>query len=173
MCRSSPGRSKRASPTFTPSAMCATGHTESRRLRGGRRARRRRVDRASAERGRAACGFDGRGACYIEFGAGRIGRVDVDFFSDPEANGHVTSRQSRCEPIRSISGRAAVPAGSAVEVVARAVRAIFRPLSHGAYPGGAASPADLKRSVVRGRPHSGSSALWLARRSELFPEIAL
>jgi sulfide:quinone oxidoreductase len=26
----------------------------------------------------------GTGSCYIEFGAGRIGRVDVDFFSDPE-----------------------------------------------------------------------------------------
>ena len=26
----------------------------------------------------------GTGTCYIEFGAGRIGRVDVDFFSDPE-----------------------------------------------------------------------------------------
>ena len=25
----------------------------------------------------------GTGSCYIEFGAGRIGRVDVDFFSDP------------------------------------------------------------------------------------------
>jgi sulfide:quinone oxidoreductase len=26
----------------------------------------------------------GVGSCYIEFGAGRIGRVDVDFFSDPD-----------------------------------------------------------------------------------------
>jgi sulfide:quinone oxidoreductase len=26
----------------------------------------------------------GIGSCYIEFGAGRIGRVDVDFFSDPD-----------------------------------------------------------------------------------------
>lgn len=26
----------------------------------------------------------GTGSCYIEFGAGRIGRVDVDFFSNPE-----------------------------------------------------------------------------------------
>jgi len=26
----------------------------------------------------------GTGTCYIEFGAGRIGRVDVDFFSDPD-----------------------------------------------------------------------------------------
>jgi sulfide:quinone oxidoreductase len=26
----------------------------------------------------------GKGSCYIEFGAGRIGRVDVDFFSDPK-----------------------------------------------------------------------------------------
>ena len=27
---------------------------------------------------------EGKGVCYIEFGGGRIGRVDVDFFSDPE-----------------------------------------------------------------------------------------
>jgi sulfide:quinone oxidoreductase len=26
----------------------------------------------------------GLGTCYIEFGAGRIGRVDVDFFSNPD-----------------------------------------------------------------------------------------
>jgi sulfide:quinone oxidoreductase len=29
----------------------------------------------------------GTGSCYIEFGAGRIGRVDVDFFSNPEPTG--------------------------------------------------------------------------------------
>ena len=32
-------------------------------------------------------GYDGRGSCYIEFGAGRIGRVDVDFFSGPKPTG--------------------------------------------------------------------------------------
>jgi sulfide:quinone oxidoreductase len=26
--------------------------------------------------------YDGTGSCWIEFGAGRVGRVDVDFFSD-------------------------------------------------------------------------------------------
>ena len=31
--------------------------------------------------------YGGRGACYIEFGAGRIGRVDVDFFSGPKPTG--------------------------------------------------------------------------------------
>jgi sulfide:quinone oxidoreductase len=31
--------------------------------------------------------YDGRGACYIEFGAGRVGRVDVDFFSGPKPTG--------------------------------------------------------------------------------------
>ena len=28
-------------------------------------------------------GFDGTGACYMEFGAGQVARVDVDFFSTP------------------------------------------------------------------------------------------
>jgi sulfide:quinone oxidoreductase len=31
--------------------------------------------------------FDGRGSCYIEFGAGRVGRVDVDFLSAPSPTG--------------------------------------------------------------------------------------
>lgn len=31
--------------------------------------------------------YDGAGTCYIEFGAGRIGRVDVDFFSGPKPTG--------------------------------------------------------------------------------------
>jgi sulfide:quinone oxidoreductase len=35
----------------------------------------------------AAEGYDGRGSCYIEFGAGSVGRVDVDFFSGPKPTG--------------------------------------------------------------------------------------
>ncbi|HEV7774024.1 MAG TPA: FAD-dependent oxidoreductase [Conexibacter sp.] len=31
--------------------------------------------------------FDGRGVCYIEFGAGRVGAVSVDFFSGPKPTG--------------------------------------------------------------------------------------
>ena len=31
--------------------------------------------------------YDGRGACYVEFGAGRVGRVDVDFLSGPQPTG--------------------------------------------------------------------------------------
>ena len=31
--------------------------------------------------------YDGRGSCYIEFGAGRVGRVDIDFFSGPKPTG--------------------------------------------------------------------------------------
>jgi len=31
--------------------------------------------------------YGGKGSCYIEFGAGRIGRVDVDFFSGPKPAG--------------------------------------------------------------------------------------
>ena len=32
-------------------------------------------------------GYGGRGSCYIEFGAGRVGRVDVDFLSGPSPTG--------------------------------------------------------------------------------------
>jgi sulfide:quinone oxidoreductase len=31
--------------------------------------------------------YDGRGSCYIEFGAGRVGRVDIDFLSGPTRTG--------------------------------------------------------------------------------------
>lgn len=31
--------------------------------------------------------YGGAGSCYIEFGAGRIGRVDIDFFSGPKPTG--------------------------------------------------------------------------------------
>jgi sulfide:quinone oxidoreductase len=31
--------------------------------------------------------YNGAGTCYIEFGAGRVGRVDVDFFSGPKPTG--------------------------------------------------------------------------------------
>ena len=42
----------------------------------------------AAARGEALDGaFDGRGSCYIEFGGGRVGRVDVDFLSGPKPTG--------------------------------------------------------------------------------------
>lgn len=31
--------------------------------------------------------YDGRGSCYIEFGGGNVGRVDIDFLSGPEKTG--------------------------------------------------------------------------------------
>jgi sulfide:quinone oxidoreductase len=31
--------------------------------------------------------FDGRGYCYLEFGEGRVGRVDIDFLSGPKPTG--------------------------------------------------------------------------------------
>jgi sulfide:quinone oxidoreductase len=31
--------------------------------------------------------YDGHGTCYIEFGGGRIGKVEVDFFSGPTPTG--------------------------------------------------------------------------------------
>ena len=37
--------------------------------------------------GAGPAGYDGRGACYVEFGAGLVGRVDVDFLSGPKPTG--------------------------------------------------------------------------------------
>jgi sulfide:quinone oxidoreductase len=41
--------------------------------------------RARGEESSAA--YDGRGSCFLEFGAGRVGRVDVDFLSGPKPTG--------------------------------------------------------------------------------------
>ena len=35
----------------------------------------------------AAARYGGTGSCYIEFGQGRVGRVDVDFLSGPSPTG--------------------------------------------------------------------------------------
>jgi sulfide:quinone oxidoreductase len=42
---------------------------------------------ADAERGERPQAYEGRGSCYIEFGSGRVGRVDVDFLSGPKPTG--------------------------------------------------------------------------------------
>jgi sulfide:quinone oxidoreductase len=42
---------------------------------------------AKLERGEEPGPYDGRGSCYIEFGGGRVGRVDVDFLSGPKPTG--------------------------------------------------------------------------------------
>jgi sulfide:quinone oxidoreductase len=42
---------------------------------------------AQAEREESQETYDGRGSCYIEFGSGRVGRVDVDFLSGPKPTG--------------------------------------------------------------------------------------
>ncbi len=42
---------------------------------------------ADAGRGEKPGGYEGRGSCFIEFGSGRVGRVDVDFLSGPKPTG--------------------------------------------------------------------------------------
>ena len=65
----------------------------------------------------------GVGSCYIEFGAGRVGRVDVDFLSGPKPTGtfQEPSRGARRREA-STSARAAAPAGSALTTAVRARR---------------------------------------------------
>jgi sulfide:quinone oxidoreductase len=42
---------------------------------------------AKLRKGGKATEYDGFGACYIEFGGGRIGKVEVNFFSGPTPTG--------------------------------------------------------------------------------------
>lgn len=42
---------------------------------------------AAIEQGEEPEPYDGLGSCYIEFGGGRVGRVDVDFLSGPKPTG--------------------------------------------------------------------------------------
>ena len=43
------------------------------------------VDRVRG--GAAAAPYDGRGTCYLEFGAGRVGKVEVSFLSGEQPRG--------------------------------------------------------------------------------------
>ena len=53
--------------------------------------------------------YAGAGSCYVEFGGGRVGRVDVDFFSGPKPTGtyHGASVALRAEKERFASSRRA------------------------------------------------------------------
>jgi sulfide:quinone oxidoreductase len=42
---------------------------------------------AQLQGGELPAAYDGRGSCYVEFGAGSVGRVDVDFLSGPKPTG--------------------------------------------------------------------------------------
>ena len=42
---------------------------------------------AGLGRGEPPGAYDGLGSCYVEFGAGRVGRIDVDFLSGPKPTG--------------------------------------------------------------------------------------
>jgi sulfide:quinone oxidoreductase len=42
---------------------------------------------AEVRSAQTSAAYEGRGSCYIEFGAGRVGRVDVDFLSGPKPTG--------------------------------------------------------------------------------------
>lgn len=54
---------------------------------------------AAVEGAGTAGTYAGAGSCYIEFGSGRIGRVDVDFFSGPSPTGifHAPSLELRAD----------------------------------------------------------------------------
>ena len=63
-----------------------------RRPQGRRLCRGRRADRGPGSdppgaHGDAPGAYDGKGSCYIEFGGGRVGRVDIDFLSGPNKTG--------------------------------------------------------------------------------------
>ena len=47
---------------------------------------------AKLRNGGKATEYNGFGTCYVEFGGGRIGKVEVDFFSGPSPTGKY------CEP---------------------------------------------------------------------------
>ena len=42
--------------------------------------------------------YDGRGSCYVEFGGGRVGRVDVDFLTGPKPTGTCWPRPGNWPP---------------------------------------------------------------------------
>ena len=69
---------------------------------------RKRLDRQAGNRGKAT-EYNGFGTCYIEFGGGRIGKVEADFFSGPTPTGTLYQPRSACGRTRSILVPAARP----------------------------------------------------------------
>jgi sulfide:quinone oxidoreductase len=64
---------------------------------------------ARARGGNESGAYNGAGTCYIEFGGGQIGRVDVDFFSGPKPTGtyHEPSLELRADKMLFGSSRRA------------------------------------------------------------------
>lgn len=84
-------------PTYAedppPQCLCRRRHRQHRYTEGRRVCRGRgpgggqRADRARIRGAGEAAPYAAAGTCYIEFGGGRIGRVDVDFFSGTKPTG--------------------------------------------------------------------------------------
>ena len=71
---------------------------------------------ARLQGGEQPAAYEGRGSCYVEFGAGRVGRVDVDFLSGPKPTGHVPGAvAASSSPRSSTSAPAAGAAGSTAD----------------------------------------------------------
>ena len=68
--------------------------------------------------------YGGRGSCYIEFGSGRVGRVDVDFLSGPKPTGIYNEPSVELAAEKEHSARVAARAGSAAERQADAGRRV-------------------------------------------------
>ena len=56
--------------------------------------------------------YKGQGSCYVEFGHGRVGRVDVDFLSGPKPRGTSRSHRRRWSRRKRTPDRAGFSAGS-------------------------------------------------------------
>jgi sulfide:quinone oxidoreductase len=48
--------------------------------------------------------YKGQGACYVEFGHGQVGRVDVDFLSGPKPSGTFTEPSDMLVREKSVFG---------------------------------------------------------------------
>jgi hypothetical protein len=71
---------------------------------------------AKLRNGGKATEYKDFGTCCVEFGGGRIGKVEVHFFSGPSPTENTTSRRSIYAPKRSFSVPVAAPAGSVSDV---------------------------------------------------------
>jgi sulfide:quinone oxidoreductase len=53
---------------------------------------------ASVRGGDQPGAYAGQGSCYIEFGAGRVGRVDIDFLTGPKPTGSFNAPSASSSP---------------------------------------------------------------------------
>ena len=109
------------------------------------------VDHRATTGGEQPAGYDGRGSCYIEFGAGQVGRVDVDFLSGPKPTGTFQAPSTDLVAEKQDFGARRARAGSAADGARREGPRSVRPAARLNGRLGCSPAFDLAREALHSR----------------------